>query len=112
MAFANTLPEMNHNEILGWTGASRQGSFAVVALQDGGESDKMKTRLRVTREIVSSRAEAPWHDVVARGEGPLEKMLSLALFGDFVSIYLAALNGVDPENIDSIDVLKEELGKG
>ena len=38
-------------------------------------------------------------------------MLSLVLFGDFVSIYLAALNGVDPENIDWINVLKAELSK-
>jgi hypothetical protein len=36
-------------------------------------------------------------------------MLTLALYGDFVSLYMAALNGVDPENIDSINVLKSEL---
>ncbi|MCH7944904.1 MAG: hypothetical protein IIC73_02660, partial [Armatimonadetes bacterium] len=47
--------------------------------------------------------------VTARGRSLLERMMSLTLFGDFVSLYLAALNGVDPENIDSINVLKSEL---
>jgi glucose/mannose-6-phosphate isomerase len=111
MAFYHSLPEMNHNEILGWTGASAQGKFAVVGLTDGRESEKMKTRLRVTREIIESKSETPYHEVVARGDSLLEKMLSLALFGDFVSIYLAALNGVDPETIDSINLLKDELAK-
>ena len=111
MAFAHTLPEMNHNEILGWTGAGEQGKFTVVALQDGSETEKMKTRLRVTREIIQSKSETPYHEVTAKGESLLEKLLSLALFGDFVSLFLAALNQVDPETIDSIDLLKEELAK-
>jgi hypothetical protein len=38
-------------------------------------------------------------------------MVSLALYGDFVSLYLAALNDVDPENIDSINILKDELSR-
>jgi glucose/mannose-6-phosphate isomerase len=45
------------------------------------------------------------------GETLLEKLLSLTYLGDFVSLYLAALNQVDPENIDSINILKTELGK-
>jgi glucose/mannose-6-phosphate isomerase len=49
--------------------------------------------------------------VAAVGETLLEKLLSLTYLGDFVSLYLAALNQVDPENIDSINVLKTELGK-
>lgn len=111
LAYANTFPELNHNEILGWVGADRQGvsKFVVVALQDGSETEKMKTRLRVTKELIGGIAE--FHDVFAKGESLLEKMLSLTYYGDFVSIYLAALNGVDPENIDSINTLKEELGK-
>jgi glucose/mannose-6-phosphate isomerase len=54
---------------------------------------------------------ASFHHVRAVGSTLLEKMLTLALYGDFVSLYMAALNGVDPENIDSINVLKTELGK-
>ena len=48
-----------------------------------------------------------------RASGPtlLARMLSLALLGDFVSLYLAALNGEDPYTIASIDLIKERLSK-
>ncbi|MBI3721335.1 MAG: hypothetical protein HY248_02185 [Fimbriimonas ginsengisoli] len=111
LALASTFPELNHNEILGWAQAERQGvaGYVAVVLRDGKEGEKMRTRERVTRELVGSKAE--FHDAVALGESLLERMLSLTYLGDFVSIYLAALNGVDPENIDAINVLKTELGK-
>jgi glucose/mannose-6-phosphate isomerase len=109
MAFANAFPELCHNEILGWVRANDQGvkEWVGVMLQDGTETQKMKKRAEVTTQLVSDRVT--FHNVHARGETLLEKMLSLALFGDFVSLYLAALNAVDPENIDSINVLKREL---
>jgi glucose/mannose-6-phosphate isomerase len=111
MAFANSYPELNHNEILGWVGAGNQGvsDWVMVTLEDGSESSKMQTRSQVTERLIGKTAE-PYH-VNAVGESLLEKMLSLTFFGDFVSIYLAALNGVDPESIDSINTLKDELSK-
>jgi glucose/mannose-6-phosphate isomerase len=45
----------------------------------------------------------------ARGERPLAQMLSIIHFGDYVSYYLALLNGVDPTRIDAINYLKEAL---
>jgi glucose/mannose-6-phosphate isomerase len=110
LAFPNSYPELNHNEVLGWVGAGKQGvaKWLMVTLMDGTESAKMKTRSSVTEKLVGI---AEPHHVTARGDNLLEKMLSLAFYGDFVSIYLAALNGIDPENIDSINTLKEELGK-
>jgi glucose/mannose-6-phosphate isomerase len=68
----------------------------------------VKKRSEVTERLVKDTAR--FHHVAAKGETLLEKMLSLAFFGDFVSLYMAALRGVDPENIDSINVLKQELG--
>ena len=111
LAFPNTYPELNHNEILGWVGAHQQGvsRWVMITLEDGKESAKMKARSRVTESLIGAQAEP--HHVQARGESLLEKMLSLTYFGDFTSIYLAALNGADPESIASIDTLKEELGK-
>jgi glucose/mannose-6-phosphate isomerase len=109
MTFANAFPELCHNEILGWVRANDQGvrEWIGVMLKDGSESLKMQKRAEVTESLLSEKAV--FHHVLARGDTLLEKMLSLALFGDFVSLYLAALNAVDPENIDSINVLKKEL---
>lgn len=111
MTFANAFPELNHNEILGWVKAGEQGVSAWVGLilEDGTESEKMKTRARVTEGLVG--ATCTFHRVRARGTSLLERMLTLTVLGDFVSLYLAALNGVDPENIDAINVLKNELSK-
>lgn len=109
MAFANAFPELCHNEILGWVRANDQGvkEWIGLVLEDGTESKKMKKRAEVTESLV--RNVATFHHVHARGDTLFEKLLNLALFGDFVSLYLAALNAVDPENIDSINVLKKEL---
>lgn len=111
LALANCFPELNHNEILGWVCAQGQGvaDWVCVLLHDGSESEKMKARWRVTQRLISDRATCL--EASADGESLLEKMLSLTLLGDFVSLYLAALNGIDPENIDWINELKSELAK-
>ncbi len=110
MTFANSFPELNHNEILGWVKANGQGvnEWVSVVLEDGSESAKMKARASITLGLVKDICPTQ-HRVVARGSSLLEKMLSLVLNGDFVSLYLAALNDVDPENIDWINVLKTQL---
>ena len=110
-AFYHTFPELNHNEILGWVGCQQQNvaHWAVVLLCDGAESAKLQARARISFELIGDRAE--FHEVVAEGVGLLERMLSLTFFGDWTSIYLAALNDVDPENIDWLNYLKGELAK-
>jgi len=111
LCFTNVYPELNHNEVLGWIGAPEQGArkWVGIRLEDGTESAKMKARASVTEGLISSAVD--FHTVAGQGESLLEKMLSLASYGDFVSLYLAALNAVDPETIEYIDRLKAELAK-
>jgi glucose/mannose-6-phosphate isomerase len=109
--FVNQFPELNHNEILAWVKAGEQGvgQYVGIILEDGAESAKMKKRAEVTEGLVKDLCS--FRHIAAVGETLLEKLLSLTYLGDFVSLYLAALNQVDPENIDSINILKTELGK-
>ncbi len=111
LTFFNTYPELNHNEILGWVNAGKQGvsKFVGVRLDDTEAGAKMSTRAKVTEALIGDTC--PFVGVSGTGTRLLSKMLTLAYFGDFVSIYLARLNEVDPENIDSINTLKSELGK-
>lgn len=111
LAFPNSFPELNHNEILGWMKAGEQGvsKWVGIVLESGEESEKMKTRAKVTEQLIGKTAQ--FFKVTAEGDDLLQKLLSLTFFGDYVSIYLAALNGIDPENIDSINTLKSELSK-
>lgn len=109
MCFANTFPELNHNEIVGWTLADHQNvkHWATVILENGLESLKMKTRAQVTGELIRGKSEL-FH-VTARGDCLLSQLLSLTYFGDFVSLYLAAHYGVDPFEIENINILKKRL---
>lgn len=110
-AFANTYPELNHNEILAWIEAGTQGvaKYVGAVLLSGDESPKMQKRREVTERLIDGLCA--FHPVKARGDDLLSQLLTLTFYGDFTSLYLAALNGVDPETIGSINTLKTELAK-
>jgi len=109
LAVSNAFSELNHNEILGWVNASREsvGRFSGVLLTHADESEKMMTRAKVTQKLIGEQCR--FTTVESRGDDLLTRMLTLASIGDFVTLYLARLYCVDPENIDSINTLKAEL---
>lgn len=109
LAFAHTYPELCHNEILGWRLAGRQSpnGWALITLRGGETSPKMEERARKSVELIGDTAIST--DAHALGDSLIEQILSLVLLGDFTSLYLAALNEVDPENIDEINELKKAL---
>lgn len=109
LATWNAFPELNHNETVGWGAPAGLAShFAVVLLRDGTEPPRQALRLRLTADLALGPA-AGVHDVPARGNGRLARLLSLVMMGDLVSIYLAYLRGVDPMPVEIIDAIKERL---
>lgn len=109
--FANVFPELNHNEILAWEGARDQGvlRWVTLFLGSGAETPRSKLRAEVTERLIQGSTTVRW--VPAAGSALLARMLTLASLGDFVSLYLAALRGVDPYTIRSIDEIKAELSR-
>jgi glucose/mannose-6-phosphate isomerase len=105
-AFCAELPEADHNEICAWERGG--GSFAAVLLDDGRLGDRMERRFELTAGLIAA-VGAPMRRVRARGESPLERVLSLVFLGDLVSIYLAALDGIDPTPVDQIERFKRAL---
>jgi glucose/mannose-6-phosphate isomerase len=106
-AFAAAFPELDHNEVEGWT-AGTGGSFAAVVLRHPGEHSRTGPRVAATVDAVrSSGLEA--REVHPEGTRRLEALFSLMMTGDFVSIYLAVLRGVDPLEIPVLTALKERL---
>ena len=103
------LPELDHNEIVGWSGRpdlSRR--VGVVALVDRDDPERVSARLRLTEEVTAGQVE--WvGEVYAQGESPLARMMSLVAVGDLVSLELARLAGVDPVPVDVIENLKRRL---
>jgi len=113
-AVANVLPELNHNETVGWSGTHGQAQpekiLSVVFLRDDREPSHIAKRVELTSEIVRKVA-ASIDDVWAIGESALARMLSLVYVGDFASCYLALAYGEDPTPVKVIDWLKGELAK-
>jgi glucose/mannose-6-phosphate isomerase len=105
-AFASKLPEHDHNEIVGWAGAERR--LSAVFLEDSAAEERVARRVDVTAELAAEGA-AVVERVSSRGETRLERLVSLVLLGDLVSLYIAVLRGVDPVNVRAIDLLKDRL---
>jgi glucose/mannose-6-phosphate isomerase len=108
-AFEAALPEMNHNEIVGWQALPHvHAHCAAVFLADPGDDPRIARRREVTAEILEEEGVAT-HVIDARGRTPLARALSLIQLGDWTSYYLAVLAGVDPTPIAKIDRLKRAL---
>jgi len=110
-AFACDLPELDHNEIAGWEGASELGRFTAVFLDDSDLHPRIRQRIELTRGLIASQG-ATTYRVDSVGETRTERLISLVLLGDLVSLYLAVLRSVDPSPVDVIDRLKRALAQG
>jgi glucose/mannose-6-phosphate isomerase len=108
--FAGELPELDHNELMGWEGATDVGRFSAIFLDDSDAHPRLKARLELTAELIAPTAASSFR-VQTQGETGIERVISLVLLGDLVSIYLAVLRGVDPGPVVLIERLKEELAK-
>jgi glucose/mannose-6-phosphate isomerase len=109
-AFGSELPEANHNEVCGWERGPAVAPLCAVFLVDPDQHPRIHRRIELTAAEVE-RAGAPVLRVEARGDTRLERVLSLVLLGDLVSVYLAALDGVDPTPVEPIERFKAALAK-
>ena len=105
LAFNHQIPEMNHNEIVGWT--LPNNNMSVVLIRDNNEKAQIKNRFEATKNVAWDGVEIV--ECVAEGKTPLARMMSMIILGDLVSIELAKLNDVDPTPVNVIENLKKEL---
>ncbi len=106
-AFASALPELDHNEVVGWSAGKGDG-FALIALRHPGEHGDVAARFPLSQEIARGSG-AVVREVSSRGSRELAKLLSLVQLGDLVSTYLGIARGVDPSPIEAIVSLKRAL---
>ena len=109
-AFVGALPEADHNEVVGWQNASAFGSFTAVFLEDVDQHPRVRQRIELTAELIEQEAAGTLR-LESIGSNPVERLLSLVLLGDLVSVYLAVLRGVDPTPVEPIDRLKTALAR-
>jgi glucose/mannose-6-phosphate isomerase len=107
-AFSAELPEADHNELNAWEGAPGLAPLAAVFLDDAGADGTLRRRLALTAREVGAFASA-LEEVPSFGETALERVAAAVMLGDFVSVYLAVLRGVDPSPVEAIERFKRAL---
>lgn len=108
-AFAGEVPEIDHNEIVGW-GGGEPGGFSAVFLEDRDQHPRERQRVELTAELISEAAQSVVR-IETEGETRTERLLWTVLLGDLVSLELAARAGVDPTPVGVIESLKDRLGR-
>ncbi|MBE0466617.1 MAG: bifunctional phosphoglucose/phosphomannose isomerase [Candidatus Desulforudis sp.] len=109
-AYWNVFPELNHNEVVGFEQPEDLlGRIWLIVLRDEQDHPRVRLRMKVTREMV--KKAAGWTEVDSSGPTGLARVYSLIYLGDYASMYLAALAGIDPGPVQVIDFLKNELAK-
>lgn len=109
-SIASRLPELDHNQIVGFAGTPPDMSKhnRLVMLRDPRNHRQVQRRFDFTRELVGSHFDAVF-SIEAEGRGALARAFDLLMLGDYVSLYLAILRGVDPGPVEVIERLKERL---
>jgi glucose/mannose-6-phosphate isomerase len=108
VAWCNQYSEFNHNEFIGWTKQPVDKPYTVIDLRSNLEHPQIQKRFEVSAKLLSGVRPDP---IVVRPEGEtiLEQLLWAIALGDFVTLYTALLNGINPTPVDLIETLKKEL---
>ena len=107
-AYWGELPEANHNEIAGWSGAAGDERPAAILLEDRDQHPRVARRFELTAAAVGGNAAAVAR-VETAGETRIARLLWATMLGDLVSLELARQRGVDPLPIAAIDAFKEAM---
>lgn len=111
LAYGNVYPEMNHNELVGWKlNEDILKKIIVIFLKDPADYERIKFRMNITLDIIKEYAD----NIItleSNAVGKLARIFDLIYLGDWVSFYLAILNGVNPTPVNAISHLKNELEK-
>lgn len=108
LCWHHVLPEMNHNELVGWS--HEYPELAVVLFRDSEEHPRNELRIEICKKIFEKYAGA-LIEIYPKGKNTIEKKLYWIHLGDWVSLYLSEMRGVDAMDIKVIDNLKKELSE-
>lgn len=113
LAWYGTFPEMNHNEIEAWAKDYDPKKFTAVLIRDNFLlENRLQKRVSLTKSSILQKHAKKVIEVIAEGgeeKDYLARMLYSMYLGDYVSIYLAILRGVDPAPVHTIEAFKQDL---
>ncbi len=108
LAWWNQYPEFNHNEFIGWSSHPVDKPFVVIEIRSNLEHKRVQKRFAVSERMLSGKRPAP-HVIEPQGESLAKQIFWASMFGDFVSLYLALLNGLNPTPVDLVEKFKKAL---
>jgi glucose/mannose-6-phosphate isomerase len=108
LCWHHVIPEMNHNELVGWR--NKNENLAVLYLLFNNEYERNMRRIEMNKEVIKQYT-SHIHSVVAKGKDEIEQTFYLNAIGDWVSYYLSIENGVEAAEINVINHLKNQLSK-
>ena len=108
LCWHHVIPEMNHNELVGWR--VNDPNIAVVIFRNSDDLARNQLRIDINKDLIRPYAGSII-ELYSKGENLVEKAMYLVHLGDWISWYLSQLNGVDAIEVDVIDKLKSELSK-
>lgn len=108
LACHHVIPEMNHNELVGWKDV--MNNVAVIIFRNKDDYSRNVTRIDINKDIFSKLTNTVI-EIYSKGQNLVEKSIYFVHLGDWVSWYLAELRGVDALEVNVIDYLKKELAK-
>lgn len=107
----DVMSELNHNAVVGFPNpAGARDLLTVLLLRSDRDNPRHKIRFDVTKDLLD-RAGIPSVTLTFNGQNLLSEVLQMTMFTDYVTFYLALLNGADPSEVRSIDHLKDRLSK-
>jgi glucose/mannose-6-phosphate isomerase len=105
-AFFNEFPELNHNEMVGFTRLN--GNYYVIMMEDEEDHERIKRRMEVTKGLLQKQG-CPVLLMKITGKDRLARIFSTVLLGSYVGYYLALEHGVDPTPVTMVEDLKKTL---
>ncbi len=108
LCWHHVIPEMNHNELVGWR--DKNEALAVLFIRNEDDYPRNQQRIELNKKIIAKYTPHV-RELWSKGETPVQKALYLIHLTDWTSFYLAELRGVDPVEVNVIDYLKGELAK-
>jgi glucose/mannose-6-phosphate isomerase len=108
IAWVNQYPEFNHNEFIGWSKQPVDKPYTVIDIRSKLEHERVQKRFEVSERLLSGQRPAP-QVVVPEGDTLLQQLLWTIALGDFTSLYVALLNGINPTPVDLIETFKKSL---
>ncbi len=108
LCWHHVFPEMNHNELVGWT--TKNENIAVVTFRTSFDYKRTQKRFEVCKSVFEKYSSGVY-DITAKGNSKTEQFFYLINIGDWISLILAELKGIDPVEVNIIDHLKKELSK-